>query len=1305
MDLSGQLRTFFGEKTLDVLDRAASASTPDRPVDTLDVFMILIRVDAADWQRIWLHFREPDATSRHQDPSPHAGDLWNGRAVTGTCARAIRAATTVAERSVPRMLPVPAGVLALCLVGEPTTAAARALEATSEPAYSLLLELMQEALVQGRWADIKAVLKDGFDSPALAGPGRLDDEDLDVRRFVDYHAGRFQALVEVLNQFLRAATPDLAGALLERHPELLSPVFDVIIAKSVGEAEAARDHAGAQQLKEKRRFLEAYRRLVDKPLQEIAGAERVGQHGQRPRGAPTGSTASEPSRPPRSGHPSQRSALEMRLRQVWASPDPAMVLDPAATAEAADLLASAAELRTDIELLKMAGALHFLRWTAYQDDMKNRNDEEGQEDLLAAMALFAPLLDGHKKLLPKPVRKFLTMERKQKPRPGSPPATIALHAFLTAAQQAERPAARAWAELLWQLSLVLYRRYERVRQITVLREAIALLRHAVRSTALDDPGYSRRAASLGTWLLVLHEQTRHPADLDEALEILRPALADKPDPTLFSAWGSALHGLFSLDGDLDALDAAVRAHREALRDLPAADPRYGPLALRLAAALLRHYGRTRQLASLDDAIEKLQAAQAAATRHAERTPALVTALANNLSVAFTARYDRTKDESDLDAAISAGQRAVSAAEETADRASAHATLGMALLARYVRYASPGPANFLTDPTVIEEILDDYLEDALEHLRTAAALSPADGPQYATAFANLGIALLRARAAGAPADVLGEASDAFGKAADSQSAAPPVRTRASLAAGRLAADRGDWHAAADRLAAAIDLLEEAVPRALRREDREYQVSQVRDLGCDAAACAWRGGDTERAVALFESGRGVLLAQEMGTPAELARLSAHDSKLADSFGELWLEAERAGWGDLVSDADDWTEQTAAEQRRALLRRWEDLLSQIRDLPSFEDFPRPPRQAMLLTSGNEGAVALINVSKYGSAAFLIHDGGVTGIGLPDLTPATVRAMVTELLAATDFKDTAFKDTAFKDTAFKDTADPKQSQQRLDRLLGWLWDAVTGPVLDHLGLTARLGPEAGPRIWWCPSGLLSFLPLHAAGYHTTRSDTCPKTVIDRVISSYIPTIRMLEHARRAPARTAGSTMIVAAGNTGTGGLAATGATVLSGAAATPGAVLSALRRHGRVHFACHAASNLSDPSTGYLELHDQQHLAVADVAALHLADAEFAFLAACATYQGGTTLADEAIHLGGAFQLAGYRHVVATLWPIQDSPAAARITQAVHQSIAGPAGVAATAASLHQATRQHRDRAPHAPSLWAPYVHSGSLRRGDDG
>jgi hypothetical protein len=289
MDLSSQLRSSFTMKALDVLDRAAGMRTPDRPLGTLDVFLALMEADAAaDWQRIWLNFRKPDAVDagRYPDPSPHDGDWWNNRQVTATCAGAIRAAVALADGSDPSLLPVSAGVLALCLVGTPATAASCALGATAGPTHGLLLELAQEALVGSHWRDIESVLEYCFDAPSPGAPDELEEEDPDVRRlmedpdvrrFIDYQADRLEALVAALNEFLRADTPNRSGALLEQHPELLSGQVDAIIEKSIGEAGQAGDLTGARHLRERRRFLENYRQLTGKPLPDTAPTERSGE--------------------------------------------------------------------------------------------------------------------------------------------------------------------------------------------------------------------------------------------------------------------------------------------------------------------------------------------------------------------------------------------------------------------------------------------------------------------------------------------------------------------------------------------------------------------------------------------------------------------------------------------------------------------------------------------------------------------------------------------------------------------------------------------------------------------------------------------------------------------------------------------------------------------------------------------------------------------------------------------------------------------------------------------------------------------
>lgn len=72
----------------------------------------------------------------------------------------------------------------------------------------------------------------------------------------------------------------------------------------------------------------------------------------------------------------------------------------------------------------------------------------------------------------------------------------------------------------------------------------------------------------------------------------------------------------------------------------------------------------------------------------------------------------------------------------------------------------------------------------------------------------------------------------------------------------------------------------------------------------------------------------------------------------------------------------------------------------------------------------------------------------------------------------------------------------QHMPAVQEWLWDVIAEPVLE------TLGTPTSQRLWWCPIGLLSHLPLHAAGRGY-------QSVLDRVVSSYTPTIRALGYAR----------------------------------------------------------------------------------------------------------------------------------------------------------------------------------------------------
>ena len=294
------------------------------------------------------------------------------------------------------------------------------------------------------------------------------------------------------------------------------------------------------------------------------------------------------------------------------------------------------------------------------------------------------------------------------------------------------------------------------------------------------------------------------------------------------------------------------------------------------------------------------------------------------------------------------------------------------------------------------------------------------------------------------------------------------------------------------------------------------------------------------------------------------------------------------------------------------------------------------------------------------------------------------------------------------------------LTDLQGWLWDTVAEPVLDELG--AHRTPEGPtstwPRVWWCPTGALTVLPLHSAG---RRDDAPERSVLDRVVSSYTPTLRALLEARTPRDRSrgaesmgdpdpAGRLLLVqvddAPGQPPLDGsreravlldhIPVERRTVLAGSQATRDAVLKVLPKYRWVHFTCHGDQDLHDPSRGGLLLYDEM-LSIADITAGRF-HGDFAGLSACKTAVGGIDLLDEAITLAAALHYTGYRHVVASLWSVQDDASTEVFTRLYEEIVIdGRLKPDLAAAALHDAVRDIRDRHPDWPHLWTPFTHTG--------
>ena len=135
---------------------------------------------------------------------------------------------------------------------------------------------------------------------------------------------------------------------------------------------------------------------------------------------------------------------------------------------------------------------------------------------------------------------------------------------------------------------------------------------------------------------------------------------------------------------------------------------------------------------------------------------------------------------------------------------------------------------------------------------------------------------------------------------------------------------------------------------------------------------------------------------------------------------------------------------------------------------------------------------------------------------------------------------------------------------------------------------------------------------------------------------------------------------------------------------------------------SDPGDPSPSRLLLHDTaEPLTVASLVPVHLGQARLAYLSACQTATNlATSLLDEAIHLSGAFQIAGFPQVIGTLWEIDDK-GAVRIADGFYARLDNEAAgldTSRAAHALHGVLCKERDNFFRTPSLWAAYMHAGA-------
>jgi hypothetical protein len=907
-------------------------------------------------------------------------------------------------------------------------------------------------------------------------------------------------------------------------------------------------------------------------------------------------------------------------------------------------------------------------------------------------------------------------------------------------------------------------RFERSGAAGDLDGAVEAGQQAVEAASVGHPDRAAILSNLGAALVTRFERSGVPGDLDAGIEAVQQAVqaapADHPDHAMYlSNLGNALRIRFERSGAAGDLDGAVEAGQQAVQAAPVGHPDRAAILSNLGNALRIRFERSGAAGDLDGAVEAgQQAVQAAPAGHPDRARYL-----SNLGIALRARFERTGAVADVDAAIEAGQQAVQATPAgQPERAGRLSNLGAALVTRFKRTGTAADldAAIETGQQAVQAAPADRpnramylsnLEAALvtrfERTGTAADLdaaieagqqvlhaTPADHPNRAIYLSNLGTALsARFKRTGAVSD-LDAAVCVYSEAASAELATASARISAGRAAARLVAET-DPERAASLLDAAVLLLPVVATRSLERGDQQFAIGRFAGLAAEAAAAALSDPSAPepqrpaRALRLLESARGILLSQALSSRGDLSELSERYPELAARFTELrdWLDQPSLTPGtDLPDNPGKWgtgASQQAIAERRQTATEFTRLIAHIRGLDGFANFALPPTVEHLLAQGVQGPVVVFNVAARRSDAIMVTSGSITSHPLPGLDQATVTSQVG-----------VFYQALGTITGAGSLMDQARAQETLQQVLSWLWDYAAGPVLRALGYEGSPSPgEPWPRLWWVPGGLMSLLPVHAAGHHASPSDLCHRTVMDRVISSYTPTVGALAHARtprmtatpgiayrslivampttpglprdgrlpyvpaeadRVQARLPDPTLLIEPPD---------GTAAMAGRLPTRAAVLKHLPSFSIAHFACHGYTDPADPSKSRLLLHDhrQNPLTVAALAPLALDHARLAYLSACSTARtGDTRLLDEAINLATAFQLAGFPHVIGTLWEINDQ-IAVEIADNFYAALTNPDGTVepdGAARALHHAARTQRDQHRGAPYLWASHIHAGA-------
>ncbi|KAG9124201.1 hypothetical protein FRC07_012433 [Ceratobasidium sp. 392] len=514
------------------------------------------------------------------------------------------------------------------------------------------------------------------------------------------------------------------------------------------------------------------------------------------------------------------------------------------------------------------------------------------------------------------------------------------------------------------------------------------------------------------------------------------------------------------------------------------------------------------------------------------------------------------------------------------------------------------------------------------------------------------------------------------------------------------------------------------------DVQTRYERLQDVGptlaADAAVYACLKDNPYQAASFLETGRAILFAQALPLRNRYVELRATHPEVVLELERLGRAIEEKSFGhgrtsnnlqsQLTVSADQINRE--AYELHRLGEDWDRLVTQVRSISGYEHFLRTPPLEDLCLAATNGPVVFVATSSQHKACFAIAILGpsinsIQSVRLP-ATPEQVDRLshgFNETLSI-ELRRMRFHEPDEARGVKKAGPNRQYPETAAHNILAQLWHLIMKPIVELVNSYYK-GQSMStflPRMWLSATGVLSSLPLHAAGIYNADGTTVgSECVLDHVVCSYTPSLSAL--LREPPSDASCSKVYAFSGGEGLYQTSKEVRTVksicdkkaivniINCSTTSSQHIREALYDAHIAHFACHGIQDLGNPLKSRLSFSRTCEIDLETLMQDSYVNASLAVLLACETAQGDRELTEESLHIAGTMLFAGFRGAVGNLWKMADQDGPTLCSDFYQELLEGNNDTIQyrnAGRALHKAVCKLK-RAGASVFRWATFIHIG--------